>query len=266
MSEFIGSKSNRSISDDGSYVTAVKEAVSSYAAFTQFKRDPRYTAILEHASPQQGSECLQIVNSNSPHLISRIDEFKENDIEGGAVTLNYEGIGEISPSTLRYLKVASDINTLFGADIGGNIAEVGIGYGGQFFINDKILNFREYHLFDLPPVLELASKYLECHILNSAYRTYTLNQHSGHVDYELAISNYAFSELPSKLQIKYLTKIFSKSKRGYLTMNSGTPNSAFKEDKLSLDELQRHLPKFEIIEEKPLTFPGNYIIVWGHNI
>ena len=265
MNDFIASKLNRSISDDGSYVSAVKDAVASYTAFSQFKRDPRYTAILEHVSPQQGADYLQLINSNSPQLLSRLDEFKENDIEGGSVTVNYEGIGEISPSTLRYVKVASDIKTLFGDNIGGNIAEVGIGYGGQFFINDKILNFNEYHLFDLPPVLELASKYLECHILNNSYRTFTLNQHNGLINYELVISNYAFSELPSKLQIKYLTKVFSKSKKGYLTMNSGASDSAFKEDKLSLEALNHYLPKFEIIEEKPLTFPGNYIIVWGHN-
>ena len=48
MVEFIGGKFNRSISDDGTYVMAVTEAVYDYNAFTKFKQDPRYTAILEH--------------------------------------------------------------------------------------------------------------------------------------------------------------------------------------------------------------------------
>ena len=47
-------------------------------------------------------------------------------------------------------------------------------------------------------------------------------------------------------------------------MNSGLTNSAFQTDKLSLAELKNLLPKFEIIDEKPLIHPGNYIIVWGN--
>jgi hypothetical protein len=263
MTEFIGSQLNRSVSDNGSYIVAVKEAVSNYTAFSNFKRDPRYTAILEHASAQEGAEYLKIIQAESPNLISRIQEFKENDFEGGATTHDYELVGKISPSTLRYLKVASNLKKLFGENFEGNIAEVGIGYGGQLLISDKIFRFNEYHLFDLSPVLDLASKYLECHLLNNSYRTFTLNQHSGKANYDLAISNYAFSELPSKLQIKYIEKIFSKSKRGYLTMNSGLPNSAFRTDKLTILGLQKLLPKFDIIAEKPLTHPGNFIIVWG---
>ena len=264
MVEFIGGKFNRSISDDGSYVMSVTEAVYDYFAFTKFKQDPRYTAILEHASIQQGKECIEIIRSRTPNLLKRINDFKKNDLEGGSITHEYEEIGEISSSTLRYLKVASDIQTIFGEKLTGNIAEVGVGYGGQLLIFDEIFNFNEYHLFDLSPVLKLASKYLECHILNNCYKTFTLNQHNGQFDYDLLISNYAFSELPSKLQIKYIEKIFSKSRRGYLTMNSGLTNSAFQTDKLTISELKNLLPKFEIIDEKPLTHPGNYIIVWGN--
>jgi hypothetical protein len=263
MDEFIGSKHNRSVSDDGTYIRAVKEAVHDYAAFARFKRDPRYTAILEHSTIQQGKEYFEVIQSESPELIHRIDEFKENDLEGGAVTHRYERIGEISPSTLRYLKVASDIKTIWRGISFDKIAEVGIGYGGQLLINDRVFRFNEYHLFDLPPVLDLTSKYLECHLLNNCYRTYTLNQQNALIDYDLSISNYAFSELPSKLQIKYIEKIFLRSKRGYLTMNSGLPNSAFQRDKLVLSELKTLLPKFEIIDERPLTHPGNYVIVWG---
>jgi hypothetical protein len=46
-------------------------------------------------------------------------------------------------------------------------------------------------------------------------------------------------------------------------MNSGKENSVFKEDKLSLLELKERLPMFEILDERPLTAPDNYIIVWG---
>jgi hypothetical protein len=87
-----------------------------------------------------------------------------------------------------------------------------------------------------------------------------LNQHRGDVEYDLVISNYAFSELPSNLQMKYIEKILLNSKRGYLTMNSGISDSEFKGDKLMLDDLKKLLPKFEVI---PQDYPGNYIVVWG---
>lgn len=264
MVDFVGSNLNRSISDDGSYVQAVREALSNYSAFQKFKRDPRYTAVLEHTTKYQGMLYLDILKSQSPELLARIDEFKVNDLEGGAVTEVYELVGEFSPSTLRYIKVSSDICNIFGRSAYNRIAEIGVGYGGQLLVNDRALLFKEYHLFDLQPVLDLTSKYLECHLLNGSYMGYTLNRHDGNQDYDLAISNYAFSELPSKIQIKYVEKILSRSRRGYLTMNSGLPHSAFKEDKLSIVQLGDMLPRFEVLDENPLTYPGNFVIVWGH--
>lgn len=263
MKDFIGSPENRSLSDNGQYVTAVKEAIENYEIFSNFKRDPRYKAILEHVTVDQGSAYLEIIQSESPMLLDKIGEFKVNDLIGGPETYSFEGVGDISPSTLRYLKVASDLRVFFGEDI-SRVAEIGVGYGGQLLIADRALLLGQYDLFDLPPVLVLTSKYLESHILKSAYQTYTLNQHRGDVNYDLVICNYAFSELPSSLQEMYIKKILSKSKKGYLTMNSGKSDSAFQVDKLSISDLEQQLPEFDIFPELPLTHPGNYIIVWGH--
>jgi hypothetical protein len=77
------------------------------------------------------------------------------------------------------------------------------------------------------------------------------------------ISNYAFSELPADLQKKYIEKVLVNSARGYLIMNSGKDGGITK-DRLTLAELEKLLPKFEIFDEKPLSAPQNYVIVWGH--
>jgi hypothetical protein len=100
--------------------------------------------------------------------------------------------------------------------------------------------------------------------VNGSYKPMTLNKNAGDDEYDLVISNYAFSELPSTLQRVYIKKILSKAKRGYLTMNSGLADSAFTGDKLSLQELRGLLPRFEIFDEVPLTAQNNYLIVWGH--
>lgn len=261
---FIASEKNRSESDNGLYASFVQSAVDNFEIFNNFKRHPVYNQVLEHVSYEDGLVFLEEIKKQTPEFLSKIDQFKDNDIIGNADIREYE-IGNISPSTLRYVKVASDLKKLFGDNIGNTIAEVGIGYGGQLLVSDKVFNFTEYHLFDLPPVLSLASKYLENHILNGSYKPYTINQHPGTINYDFVISNYAFSELPSLLQRTYIKKIFSKSEKGYLIMNSGTKQSAFRKDKLSLKELKELLPPFEILPEVPSSHPANYTIVWGHN-
>jgi hypothetical protein len=162
------------------------------------------------------------------------------------------------------MKVASDLQKHFGDNIGKKIVEIGGGYGGQLLVNDRLFNISEYHLYDLPPVLNLVCKYLESFILNCSYKLSTLNQSSGNDVFDLVISNYAFSELPSQLQRSYIKKIISKASKGYLTMNSGIGNSRPTSSRLSINELRELLPAFDIVDENPITAPDNYIIVWGH--
>ena len=84
-------------------------------------------------------------------------------------------------------------------------------------------------------------------------------------NWDLVISNYAFSELPKSLQLDYVEKVLTRSKRGYLIMNSGKSNiSGFSKGKLTLKELEDLLPGVEILEEVPNTGPDNYVLVWGH--
>ena len=197
-------------------------------------------------------------------MIDKINDFKINDLGGNPIKYSYKQFGKLSPTTLRYIKVSLDLSKYFKGEIGEKIVEIGIGYGGQLLVNDCIFSIKEYHLYDLQPVLILVSKYLESHILKSAYKINTINQSSGEEIFDLVISHYAFSELPSKLQVTYIKKILSKYRRGYLTMNSGKEDSAFLKNHLSIDELKKYLPVFEVVDENPLTHPGNYIISWGH--
>lgn len=160
------------------------------------------------------------------------------------------------------MNVAADLRRLFGDGLGGDVAEIGVGYGGQAFVLDQLFKFRRYELFDLPPVGELASRFLESFVLNGAYRTSTLNGSTGERQYDLVISNYAFSEFPKSVQLAYVAKIMSRARRGYLTMNTGRVP---KENKLSLEDLRQLLPGLDVLEELPPIAPTNYVIVWGHN-
>jgi hypothetical protein len=129
-------------------------------------------------------------------------------------------------------------------------------------VNDKLLKYEHATLFDLPFVNRLIKRYLNYTLLDGAYEATTINEKLP-LNYDLVISNYAFSELPAALQRMYIKKVLAPAQRGYLTMNSGI-GGALDDGKLSLEKLKDLLPPFECLEEEPLTYPYNYIIVWGH--
>jgi putative sugar O-methyltransferase len=260
---FVGSDTARSASDNGTYVRAVERANRDFKAFSKFKRNAHYRLILEHATYDQGKAYLELLHRDAPDFLQGVSRFLVNDAVGGPIRFSYPETGPVSPTTLRYMKVASDIRKAFGDLNGFKVAEIGVGYGGQFLVLDQVFRFSRYDLFDLPPVLELTSKYLESHLLNSPYHTSTLNRFEAGTRYDLVISNYAFSELPAALQLKYIEKVVAGATCGYLTMNSGRGTTSMNVGKLSLEELRKLLPAFEIMEEEPLSKPDNYIIVWG---
>jgi hypothetical protein len=261
---FVGAEYIRSDTDNGVYIRAVENANHNFEAFLNFKRDEDYRYVLEHVCYEQGREYLEILRSEAPDFVENVSRFLINDIVGNPIRFSYEGIGLVSPTTLRYLKVASDLRQLFGDLNGVQVGEIGVGYGGQLLILDQIYEFRRYDLYDLPPVLRLTSRYLESHLLNSAYKTTTPNQCGKDSSYDLVVSNYAFSELPAKLASKYVEKVLSRARRGYLTMNSGRGTCERNLGKLTLADYRNLLPAFEIKDERPLTAPDNYILVWGH--
>jgi len=252
----------RSESDNGLYLNTVKEATQNEKKFNNFKSNQFYKGILEHVTYEYGLDYINIIKKDTD-LLDKINDFLVNDEIGNPTRYFYDDLKtKISPSTLRYIKVASDIKKLFKDEI-NNIIEIGSGYGGQYLILDQIQKINHYTLVDLYDVTKLIEKYLECHLLNSSYETKTINQITGHKPYDLVISNYAFSELPSETQIKYIEKVLLNSKNGYLTMNSGIEKSDFKKH-LSLEELKKYLKGSIILEEQPNTSEGNYILVWGN--
>jgi hypothetical protein len=252
----------RSLSDSGYYPKVALQAAQSTRVFGRFKRNPIYREVLEHVSEKQGAEYLEQIQKKWPQLIDNIEEYKINDAVGDPIRYIYPRVGEISPTTLRYLKVASDLRELFGELTDFNVVEIGAGYGGQFLISDLLWRLGSWTILDLDPVLQLISRYLECHLINSIYKPTTLNRYGGQdAAFDLAISNYAFSELPKQLQLKYISKVLSKTKRGYMHMNSGKTSS--NSQHLSINELRAHFPTAMLLDEEPLTYAENYIFVWG---
>ena len=95
------------------YADICNEAVSDNKVFDKFKKDPRYIAILEHVSPEQGLKYIEGIQQYDLDQ-DLIESFKENDLYGGSSKVGYDlPFGNISPSTLRYIQNALDISYFY---------------------------------------------------------------------------------------------------------------------------------------------------------
>src|SRR6266852_3927926 len=145
---YVASEGNRSESDNGLYVRFVERAVRDPVLFSKFKQNRQYQAILEHLRESDGQAYLEIVEREAPDLFAGMERFKINDLIGSPTTFVYDRIGRINPTTLRYVKVASDLRRLFGDLSGAKVAEIGVGYGGQLLVLDQIFTLGMYSMFD----------------------------------------------------------------------------------------------------------------------
>lgn len=248
-----------SISDNGRYPDLCFRASVDSEYFNSFKREPVYTEVLEHATEEQGRKYLEHIKEFSPHLLEKIDTFKDNDSYGNPILYKYEGIGYISPTTLRYIKVLSDLENQFGNLDDKEICEIGVGYGGQCRIICSYYKVKSYTLIDLPQVLSLAKTYLNNYCLDGKLSYLTMNELDRKQKYDVFLSNYAFSELRYDIQECYYYKTIANSASGYITYNN-IGNELVKQ--FTLKDYSEKISHLNIYEEKPETYIGNKILVW----
>ena len=251
-------KFKTSITDNGEYPEFCDLAVKDDSLFANFRRNPIYNYALEHDSEAQGAEYLSVAQKlkNLPEFI---EEFKKNDRVGNPITSTYDGIGEIAPTTARYIKILSDLQEEFGTLDNLNICEIGVGYGGLCRIIDSYFKVKSYCLVDLGSVLRLAEKYLKQFQTNTSITTKTMAALQSEDKYDLVISNYAFTELRTEIQDVYLEKIILKSARGYITYNNvNRPNFS----SYTKDELIKIIPNVKVSKEIKLTNAQDCIIAW----
>jgi putative sugar O-methyltransferase len=249
-----------SISDNNTYPNFCEKASQDEELFKNFRTNKFYNEILEHVTKEEGEKYLNIVKNKNINLFKKIEKYKNNDKIGSPLVFKYD-VGELSPTTIRYIKVLSDLIENFGDLDGMDIVEIGCGYGGQSKIIMDTFNIKSYTLIDLEPVLKLTKKYLESFDLDlSKIKFKTLSNLDNDVSYDLFISNYAYTECDKKIQLDYFDKVLSKSSKGYLTANF--INSYFNLDYLSKNEILEKIPNSFTIEEEPKTHPNNIIIIW----
>lgn len=252
-------KYGSSLSDNLSYPEFCKIASENDEVFRTFKENSVYLNVLEHTTYEFGLDYMKFINERSNLLKDNIDVFKDNELYGGGKKYYYEELGvSLSPSTLRYAKVLEEINELFDISGMGAIAEIGVGYGGQCRLIKCLYPDVKYNCIDLPQVCMLAAKWL------GKYDMKGVSFIDGTSDFQpiesdLVISNYAYSELRRDVQDMYFSKVIRNSKHGYITWNRLSERML---DGYTLEEFATKIENCRIIDEIPLTYEGNAIIIW----
>lgn len=251
-----------SISDaDQQYIDVCNLAASDQKAFGNFRNNKIYREIVETVSQKQGQRYLEMIVAKNPEFVTHFGDFRKNDAYGSPVTYEYGAYGAFAPTTLRYIKVLSDLTHLFGSLDGMRIIEIGVGYGGQCNIISDVYDVASYTLVDLPGPLALAEKYLGSFGVKKTQFT-PFDKLPGNLQYDILISNYAFSECTRQVQDVYVQKAFKNSQRGYLLWNFLAKREGI--DTFDVRELKREIPGSMVIAAKPYSFSENRIFFWDH--
>ena len=197
------------------YLQVCRLAAQSSEYFNTFKSHPAYRHVLEHVSEDEGQKYLDEIQID---YMDKLDEVKQNDSLGGPVTYDYDKVGNISATTLRYIKNTSDIITKLGNSF-DSIVEIGGGYGGLCKVLSSFIKFEQYLLLDLEECNLLSRKYL------SNFDLPTMSYRSEEIDeidenFDLLISNYAFSECHKDVQLDYIERFVKKSNNFYMMHNN----------------------------------------------
>lgn len=241
------------------YKRFCQKAATDDATFASFKSHADYTPMLEHVTPVQGAEYLDVIKKRNPELLQHIEKFRENDKFGSPNTSEYPEVGVMSPTTLRYVKTLSDMVEMFETLDNETIIELGGGYGGQCKVISSLFKFKSYVIVDLPEVVGLINRYLTATGVPNA-RGVTLPELPDST-YDMFISNFAFTELPRELQEVYLAKAVNTSEHGYITCNFISDDCGIAS--MGKDELLGKIKhEYTILDEFPRTHPKNFILVW----
>lgn len=196
------------------YLDLCRRAVEDDEVFKNFRRMRPMNMIVENSPFKSGWEYFDTIYEKFNWLMEHMDKFKTSDTIGNPEMFMYP-VGEMSPTTLRYIKTLGDLNNFFGPLDGKNIVEIGGGYGGLCKIINDVYRPNSYRIYDLPEAQALQFKFLDKFDVPCIYSALP----SAPKEIDLLIAMYSWSELSHDLQNEYLTNVISKAKSCYIMLN-----------------------------------------------
>lgn len=248
-----------SISDEPNYLAVCLLAKQDPNVLVKFKRCHEYRLVLEHVTRYQGIQYLERINENSI-VLQNLRTVSALEI-GEPFRFKFNDVGLCSPTQIRYAKIIQDFQNLFDLNQVKNVAEIGIGNGGQAAQLCNLIKLENYNFIDLKPVLDITKLLISNYDFDCKFH-YLTPEELEPISTDLVISNYAFSELNKKSQDAYLSKVIKNSKRGFMLYNNIHENP---ETGYRAFEILERIPGSVAFAEEPLTYPGNLLITWGFN-
>ena len=261
-----------SISDLPNYREACRKAASDDAAFAGFRRAPDYSWVVSEAIPHEARDFYAMLEQRGFDF-DFFESVRDLDRVGGPHLVDYARAGSVSPQTMRYVKVLSDLELLFGSLEGKSVVEIGVGFGGQCAVLARRHRLARYTLVDLPEPLMVARRYLESLAIdNVAFAV--LEEMSPSLRHDLVISNYGISEVARAHQVEYVNRVLRWTDAGYLLWNSEQMKQVrdwhsrlYGNDAIYADEMLALLPESRLLGPEWLAIGereyGTRLMVWG---
>jgi hypothetical protein len=261
-----------SISDYPGYTELCRRAAEDDACFAGFRENPVYRAVVTSGLHHQGQDYFSMLQARGFDM-GFFDTIRDHDRIGGPKLVSYGADGAVAPQTMRYVKVLSDLELLFGSLDGASIIEVGGGFGGQCAVIARRCRFARYVLVDLPEPLLLARRYLDILAIPNT-ECARVEQLSVNARYDLVISCYGVSELARAAQVMHLQRVLLRARAGYLLWNNEgmKPHRAWQEqffggEMIYCDEILPLLPEARLAEASWLALEDQQLdarlILWG---
>jgi len=247
-----------SLSDHKAYRDACVTAAADDEIFSTFRSTRGvYHDILEHVSLDLAQAYARELNL--PEGASEQERLLlQADVVGSPLLEDVPGVGMVSRSALRYLCVARQMREYVQIPDGTHFLEIGVGYGGQVRVLADLIPGARFTLVDLPETLALARRYLQASGVSAPVEYVAANRiHS--ISADVVISNYALSELRREVQTRYIKAFIDPASSGFVIWNHISPR-AFRS--LTATDFAA-MVSGRLIDERPLSYPGNQVVVWG---
>jgi hypothetical protein len=260
-------------SQDSAYVKFIKSVNVEEIINMNFKSSPDFTHVMDNVSKSQGEQYMKCIEEEFPDIT--YDDLRNfinmNDKYGNAKKVIYEKQGKLlysNPSNMRYIYFALLILTDYKSCTGGDMVEIGSGYGGLFLaINyfSKRLDIVVGNVFlvDLPEVNVITAKYLSIHAssITIPYELVSANNLNWKnvVTRPYLVSNYCFTEIDDCFRTDYVARLFPQIHHGFLAWQ--TCMSPRMDASNVAIIINKHVSKIE--RERPQTGPShaeNYFV------
>ena len=209
------------------YIKKCSDFVEDEVAFSKFRDDVDYGKILSGGEYIVGRMALDEISKLG--MTGYLNECKDLiymlDKIGGPKLHTYDEIVSVSPSALRYFSLICQLKkNIIGEKNVDSVIEIGGGFGGFALLFSLIHKPKKYYIVDLPQPLELCKKYLSKYkLIETEFIFIRSDQISSntHIDnYDLFISDSAFSECSLSVQNNYIDNFANKSSLGAVVWNT----------------------------------------------